>query len=251
MLLEHKNAVVYGAGGPIGGAVARAFAREGARVHLVGRTLDKLEAVAASIREAGGDAETAVVDALDEDAVDAHADTLVERFGSVDVSLCVINAREVFFTPLAEMSLADFEQPVTTLLRSAFITARAAARHMVRQRSGVILSFGGSGAPLRDFFLGGFQVGLAAVEVFGRQLAAELGPHGIRVVTLQSSGVVDRVEAHFAAASEIADDISSKAILGRGATLADVGNVAVFAASDHARTITATAINITAGTEVP
>ena len=185
MLLEHKNAVVYGAGGPIGGAVARAFAREGARVHLVGRTLDKLEAVAASIREAGGDAETAVVDALDEGAVDAHADTLVERFGSLDVSLCVINAREVFFTPLAEMSLADFEQPVTTLLRSAFITARAAARHMIRQRSGVILSFGGSGAPLRDFFLGGFQVGLAAVEVFGRQLAAELGPHGIRVVTLQ------------------------------------------------------------------
>jgi 3-oxoacyl-[acyl-carrier protein] reductase len=251
MLLEHKNAVVYGAGGPIGGAVARAFAREGARVHLVGRTLDRLDAVAASIREAGGEAQTAVVDALDEGAVDAHADRLVERFGSLDVSLCVINAREVFFTPLAEMSLADFEQPVTTLLRSAFITARAAARHMIRQRSGVILSFGGSGAPLRDFFLGGFQVGLAAVEVFGRQLAAELGPHGIRVVTLQSSGVVDAFAADFAAASEIADDISSKAILGRGATLADVGNVAVFAASDHARTITATAINITAGTEVP
>ena len=192
-----------------------------------------------------------VVDALDEAAVDAHADALVERFGSLDVSLSVINAREVFATPLAEMSLADFEQPVTTLVRSTFITARAAARHMIRQRSGVILSFGGFGAPLRDFFLGGFQVGLAAVEVLCRQLAAELGPHGIRVVTLQSSGVVDGFPTDFEGAEEIVEDIKSKSMLGRGATLADVGNVAVFAASDHARAITATALNITCGTEVP
>ncbi len=251
MLLENKNAVIYGAGGPIGGAVARAFAREGARVHLAGRTLAKLDALAADIRGAGGEAETAVVDALDEAAVDTHADALVENFGSLDVSLSAINAREVFFTPLAEMSLADFEQPVTTLLRSTFLTTRAAARHMTRQRSGVILSFGGSGAPLRDFFLGGFQVGLAAVEVLCRQLAAELGPHGIRVVTLQSSGVIDAFPADFEGAEAIVEDITSKSILGRGATLADVGNVAVFAASDHARTITATALNITCGTEVP
>jgi NAD(P)-dependent dehydrogenase (short-subunit alcohol dehydrogenase family) len=251
VLLANRNAVIYGAGGPIGGAVARAFAREGARVHLAGRTSDKLDAVAADIREAGGDAETGVVDAIDEAAVDAHADALVERYGSLDVSLSVINAREVFATPLAEMSLADFEQPVTTLVRSTFITARAAARHMIRQRSGVILSFGGFGAPLRDFFLGGFQVGLAAVEVLCRQLAAELGPHGIRVVTLQSSGVVDGFPTDFEGAEEIVEDIKSKSMLGRGATLADVGNVAVFAASDHARAITATALNITCGTEVP
>ncbi len=157
----------------------------------------------------------------------------------------------MFFTPLAEMKLDDFEQPVTTLLRSTFITARAAARHMIRQRSGVILSFGGSGAPMRDFFLGGFQVGLAAVEVLCRQLAAELGPHGIRVVTLQTSGIVDSIPADFEGAEAIVEDITSKSMLGRGATLADVGNVAVFAASDHARTITATALNITCGTEVP
>jgi 3-oxoacyl-[acyl-carrier protein] reductase len=186
-----------------------------------------------------------------ETAVDAHADAVAERFGTIDISICVINAGEVFFTPLAEMKLDDFEQPVTTLLRSTFITARAAARHMIRQRSGVILSFGGSGAPLRDFFLGGFQVGLAAVEVLCRQLAAELGPHGIRVVTLQTSGIVDSIPADFEGAEAIVEDITSKSMLGRGATLADVGNVAVFAASDHARTITATALNITCGTEVP
>jgi 3-oxoacyl-[acyl-carrier protein] reductase len=193
MLLENKNAVIYGAGGPIGSAVASAFAREGARVHLAGRTAQRLDALAETIRADGGAAETAQLDALDEAAVDRHADAVAEQFGSLDVSLCVIAADEVFFTPLAEMALADFERPVTTLLRSAFITARAAARHMVRQRSGVILSFGGSGAPLRDFYLGGFQVGLAAVEILCRQLAAELGPHGVRVVTLQTSGIVDAI----------------------------------------------------------
>jgi len=251
MLLDDKNAVIYGAGGPIGSAVARAFAREGARVHLVGRTAARLDALAETIRADGGGAETAQLDALDEAAVDRHADAVAERFGSIDVSLCVINAREVFFTPLAEMSIADFELPVTTLLRSTFITARAAARQMIRQRSGVILSFGGSGTPLRDFYLGGFQVGLAAVEVLCRQLGAELGPHGVRVVTLQTSGIVDSIPPDTEGAEAIAESIVGRTMLGRGTTLEDVGNVAVFAASDHAASITATAINITCGTEVP
>jgi 3-oxoacyl-[acyl-carrier protein] reductase len=251
MLLDDKNAVIYGAGGPIGSAVARAFAREGARVHLVGRTAARLDALAETIRADGGGAETAQLDALDEAAVDRHADAVAERFGSIDVSLCVINAREVFFTPLAEMSIADFELPVTTLLRSTFITARAAARQMIRQRSGVILSFGGSGTPLRDFYLGGFQVGLAAVEVLCRQLGAELGPHGVRVVTLQTSGIVDSIPPDTEGAEAIAESIVGRTMLGRGTTPEDVGNVAVFAASDHAASITATAINITCGTEVP
>ncbi len=251
MLLANKNAIIYGAGGPIGGAVARAFAREGARVHLTGRTLDNLAFLIAEIRTTGGQAEAAAVDALDEMAVDAHAASVVESFGSLDISFCVISADEVFFTPLAEMSVADFERPVNTLLRSAFITARAAARQMIPQRSGVILSFGGSGTPLRDFFLGGFQVGLAAVEVLGRQLAAELGPHGIRFVTLQTSGIVDAIPPGTEGAEEIVAGIAGKSLLGFGATLVDVGNVAVFAASEHARTITGTAINMTCGTEVP
>ena len=65
MLLEGKNAVIYGGGGAIGGAVARAFAGEGGRVFLAGRTRSKLEEVAAAIRSAGGAAEAAEVDALD------------------------------------------------------------------------------------------------------------------------------------------------------------------------------------------
>ena len=73
MLLENKNAVIYGAGGAIGGAVARAFASEGAKVHLAGRTLESLEDVAEEFCSTGGVAETAQVDAIDETAVNQHA----------------------------------------------------------------------------------------------------------------------------------------------------------------------------------
>src|SRR5262245_34545042 len=77
MLLEKKNAVIYGAGGAVGGAIARAFAREGARVFLTGRTQTSLDAIAEEIAALGGAVETAQVDALDEQAVEKHADTVV------------------------------------------------------------------------------------------------------------------------------------------------------------------------------
>ena len=85
MLLEHKNAIVYGGGGSVGGAVARAFAREGAKVFLAGRTRESLEEVAEEIRSAGGVAETAQVDAMDEKAVDEHVGEVAERSGSIDI----------------------------------------------------------------------------------------------------------------------------------------------------------------------
>jgi len=78
MLLEDKVAVIYGAGGSIGGAVAWAFAREGARVFLAGRTMAQLDKVADEIRRNGGAADTAVVDALDERAVDEYVNAVVE-----------------------------------------------------------------------------------------------------------------------------------------------------------------------------
>src|SRR5688572_6603502 len=172
MLLDGKQAVVYGGAGAIGGAVARAFAREGATVHLAGRTLGRLDEVAAQIRRDGGSAETAVVDALDGAAVDRHADAVAAEAGSLDISFNLISFGDVHGTPLAEMPLEDFERPVVNAVRSTFLTARAAARHMTRQRSGVILTFGGTGDPMRDYFIGGFQVALGAVDVLRRQLAA-------------------------------------------------------------------------------
>jgi len=158
VLLEGKNAVIYGGGGAIGGAVARVFAREGARVFLAGRTRAKVEAVAEEIRAAGGAAEAAEVDALEERAIDAHADAVAAHAGSIDVSFNLISHGDVQGIPMAEMSLQDFERPVVTAVRTTFLTWRAAARHMIRQGSGVILAFGGEGDPLRDYYLGGLQV---------------------------------------------------------------------------------------------
>ncbi len=247
MLLEDRNAVIYGGGGSIGGAVARAFAREGAKVFLAGRTRVKLEAVADEIRSAGGVAETAQVDALDEKAVDEHADAVAAEGGGIDISFNLISHGDVQGTPLAEMELEDFTQPIFTAVRTTFLTARAAARHMIRQQSGVILVFGGSGDPMRGYYLGGLQVAFEAMESTRRQLASELGQHGIRVVTLRTGGVPETIPEGFEGRERIVGDIENMTMLGRAATLEDVGHVAAFVASDRARTMTAATVNISCG----
>jgi len=247
LLLENKNAVIYGAGGTVGGAVARAFAKEGATVHLAGRTPAKLDALAADIGAAGGRAETAQVDALDERAVDEHADAVAARAGSLDISFNLIAHGYTHGTPMAEMSVEDYLEPVITAVRTTFLTTRAAARHMIRQGSGVILAFGGSGDPPRDYFIGGTQVAFEAIESMRRQLSAELGAHGVRVVTLRTGGVVESLAADTPGAEEIAAGIAASTMLGRPATLEDVGDAAAFAASDRARSMTAATINVSCG----
>ena len=125
-MLEGKTAVIYGGGGSIGGAVARAFAREGARVHLTGRTLASVQPLAEEIG-----AVAAEVDALDERAVDAHADAL----GALDISFNAITHGDVQGTPMHEMDVEDYLRPVVTTARSTFLTAAAAARHMRGRRT--------------------------------------------------------------------------------------------------------------------
>ena len=245
MLLENKVAVIYGAGGPIGGAAARAFAREGARVFLAGRTQAKLDKVADEIRSNGGVADTAVVDALDERTVDAYVDAVVAQAGSIDISFNLISYGDVQ-EPLLEIAVEDFLQPITTAMRAQFLTTRAAARHMVRRGTGVILHFGGGG-PQTLPGLGGFKVALDAIEGLRRQWAVELGRHGIRVLTLKTGGVPESISESFAEKDTIAASIEQETLLGRAATLGDVGNVAAFVASDHARTMTATEVNISCG----
>lgn len=245
-LLNGKNAIVYGGGGRIGSAVATAFAEEGARVFLAGRTRARLDVVAERIRAAGGLAEVAEVDALDERAVDEHADAVAAE-GGLDISFNLITHGDVQGTPLLDMTLADYERPVVTAVRTQFLTARAAARHMVKQRSGVLLLFGGAGEPVREFSVGGLQVAFHALEAMRRQLAAELGPHGVRAVTLRTGGIPETLPADFAGREAIEASIAGKTMLGRTATLADVGAVAAFVASDRARTMTASTVNVSCG----
>lgn len=246
MLLQNKNAIVYGAGG-IGRAVALGFAREGAKVHVASRSPKRLAAVAEEIRSAGGNVATAQVDALDEEAVNAHADAVAAESGGIDISINLISVDDVQGTQLAEMSLRDFEQPIHIAVRTTFLTAKAAARHMIRQRSGVLLTFGGAGDPLRDYYIGGFQIALAATDALRKQLAAELGPHGIRVVGLKTGGIAESIPEGSEGRDALVESITKPTMLGRTATFADVANAAAFAASDRAASITCSELNITCG----
>jgi 3-oxoacyl-[acyl-carrier protein] reductase len=242
-LLGGKHAVIYGGGGSIGGAVARAFAREGAIVHLAGRTQETLDAVAEDIRSRGGAAETAVLDALDEAAVDAHADAMP----SLDISFNVITHGDVQGTAIDEMDVEDYLRPVATAVRTTFLTVRAAARHMKRQGGGVILAFGGEGDPPRGYQLGGLQTAFQAIEAMRRQVSVELAEHGVRFISLRSGGVAESIPDSYPGGDQIRASLDESTLLGRTITLAEVGEIAAFVASDRARTMTAATVNVSAG----
>ncbi len=218
--------------------MARAFGREGARVHLAGRTKETLEAVAEDIRSAGGQAETAQVDALDEKAVDEHADAVAKEAGSLDISFNSITHPYTHGTPLHEMDVDDFMAPVNVAARTHFLTVKAAAPHMIKQKSGVFLAFGGPGeraAPLRDYYLGGTRLAFDAVESLRRQFSVELGPHGIRFVSAGDRRDPRDLPGGLRGAGADRRGDGGQTLLGRAATLEDVGNTAAFAASDSAR----------------
>jgi NAD(P)-dependent dehydrogenase (short-subunit alcohol dehydrogenase family) len=242
MLLNDKHAVVYGAGGPIGAAVAHAFAREGASVSLAGRARAKLDALAREISVASGNvADVAQVDALDQQAVWRHAGRLAEQVGGLDICFNAVGDQATLGTPLMDLPFADFLRPITRLVTAQFLIATAVARHMIHRNAGVILTMTGSGVPTAG--MGGAMTAWAAVDALCGQLARELGPRGIRVLWLRSNGVT---------ANGDNDNPGERArsMLNRLASPDDVGNVAAFLASDQAATITATAANLTSGAEV-
>jgi 3-oxoacyl-[acyl-carrier protein] reductase len=280
MLLDAKTAIVYGAGGAIGSAVARAYAREGAEVHLAGRTRSTLEEVAQRIRHDGGVARVAEVDVLDRAAVARHADE-VAAGGGIDICFNATSNDDVQGTPLLEMPFEEFLRPVTKAVTAHFNVAVAVGRHMTRCGRGVILVMAGGREAIPR--LGGSHVAWAALAGLCRQLAAEFGPYGVRVSWLLSPGSPgyddhdgrpDGADATPGAApgagsgaapgsaSGAAPGSASGAAESAGApgtvglltghlpSYGEVANVAVFAASDWARTITASEINFTGGAVV-
>jgi NAD(P)-dependent dehydrogenase (short-subunit alcohol dehydrogenase family) len=260
VLLDNKNAVVYGGGGSVGGAVARAFAREGARVFLAGRTLATLDKVAEDIAREGGAVETAQLDALDQAAVDAHADAVAERAGSIDVSFNAISHGDVHGAPLLEMSYEDFARPITIAMRSQFLTTKAAARHMTWQGSGVIMAITATTARTGLPEIGGTGVTFDAIESLSRQWAAELGRHGVRVVWLQTTGLPEGLDpaverfpdygtrgGEGLTRAELIAWMQRATALDRLTSLAELGEMAALIASDRASAMTAAGANITCG----
>lgn len=253
--LANKNAVIYGGGGNIGGAVARVFAREGATVHLVGRTQYTLDTVADDIRAAGGQAEVTVLDGLDETAIDQHAQDVVDRFGSLDISFNLVPRGDAQGTPLVEMTTDKFTHAITTGVTTTFLTARAAARHMIKQGSGVILSLTSGSSRGTAPGMGNTGPADAAVETFLRYLAAETGPHGVRVVGIHTAAVygtltrenIAEVDGVGADPDEIDRMISQMALLRRSPRLEQVAETAAFLASDRAGGITSSITNVTSG----
>ncbi len=240
MLLENRTAIVHGASGAIGSEVARAYAREGAEVHLTGRTRASLDQVAHRIRDEGGVvAHVSVLDVMDREAVERHAAATAATGGGIDVCFNATFNDDVQGTPLIDMPVGDVMQPVAKAVTSTFIVATAAGRHMVGRSTGVILAMGGGREAIPN--LGGSHVAWAALAGLCRQLAAELGPHGVRVAWLLSPGSPEPGEP---------DPEAGDLLLPRRPSYADVANAAVFAASDWAVTMTATEINLTGGAVV-
>ena len=259
MLLENKNVVVYGAGGAVGSAVARGFAHEGARVFLTARNLDVIDTVAKEISAAGGAAETAVVDALDEKSVAEHLDAVIANAGRIDVSFNAIGIppQGLQGIPFTELPVDNFMRPITTYAQAHFITAKSAARHMIPQGSGVIMMHTPEPARVSLPLVGGMSVGWAAMEALNRALSAEWAQHGVRSICLRTTGMVetptiDVVYGLHADAMGIPQDqftamVTSMTHRKRPTALAELTSVAVFLASDQASAMTGTVANLTGG----
>jgi len=259
-ILQAKNAVVFGAGGSIGAAVAKEFAAEGARVFLVGRTKSSLEPVAKQIATNGGMVQTAVVDTLDDVAVNEYLNDITKQEGRIDILLDVAGplAKEYGNTKLAvDLPVEEFMVPLCTIVRSRFITARAAARQMIKQHSGVIIFV--TGSPARPHVPGATAIGaaFAAMENLTQNLAFEVSPFGVRVVCLRttanidSRSIQDTVQLSAGKLNitkdQALEQIAKYNFLKVPATVQDTANAAVLIASDRARMLTGTVVNATAG----
>jgi NAD(P)-dependent dehydrogenase (short-subunit alcohol dehydrogenase family) len=258
MMLKDKVAVIYGAGGAIGGTVARAFAREGATLFLTGRRLAPVEAVAEEVVSAGGSGDAAEVDALDEQAIDKHLQSVIDEAGRVDISFNAIGLpTPKTRVPLVELDVDQFSLPIATYTRSYFLTARLAARRMVAQRSGVIMTVTAPPSRTGTPFIGGGGPAMSAVESLTRGLSAELAPQGIRVVGLRPQGLPEtpRIKESigvYAKASgmtweQFQELLASRTHPRRLSTLEELANTAVFMASDQASGMTGTTVNLTMG----
>ena len=253
MLLANKNAIIFGAGGSLGGAVAIALAKEGAKVFLTGHHLTSVKKVADKIIASRGKAEAAEVDALDEKKVNAYIDSMTTSAGTIDISFNAIGWRDAQNIPLVDMPLADFLRPITIAMQTQFITATASARIMIKQGSGVILSLTATPGGIGYANVGGFGPACCAVESFSRDLASELGPHNVRVINIRSAGspdsrpFVEALENDNQTAKTFLGKMESDTMLKKLPMMKDIANVACFLVSDLAGKITGVTIDVTCG----
>jgi NAD(P)-dependent dehydrogenase (short-subunit alcohol dehydrogenase family) len=234
-----------------------AFARAGAKLFLCGRTVQPLQALATRIASVGGHADVATVDALDAEAVEQHADAVVSKGRTLDISFNLITVPHTQGRNLVDLTEEDFAKPVRDTAATHFITATTAARRMVPQGRGVILMMTTQPGRLALPLSGPFGASCALIEGFARNLAGEVGPSGVRVNCLLSTGspeapgVTAAMELHAKGHGKSLEEMKASFInqtpLRRFTTLEDVARTATFLASDDASAITASAVNISCG----
>jgi 3-oxoacyl-[acyl-carrier protein] reductase len=254
VILQNKNAVIYGAGGSLGGAVAKALASSGAHLFLTGPHIGAVQQLANEILNSGGFAEAALVDALDEKSIGGHLEKILQKTGKIDISFNAMGVPVVQNIPLTDIKVDDFIRPVTAMTKSQFLTATAAGRIMMKQGSGVILSLtatpGGIGYP----YTGGFAPACSAIETFSRNLGSELGVYGVRVVNMRSGGSPDSkvfkqaFENNPKEMEQILREMEGDTMLKKLPLMVDIANLAVFLCSDMAAGITGVTVDVTCGT---
>lgn len=261
MLLKGKVAVIFGGSGAIGTAIAKVFIREGARVYLCARDFNKLQNIAAQLHQLGGVVHTVSVDVLDSQSINNTVAQIAQDTGGLDL---VINATSFIHNQgkeILELNLDEFVGGINPFLTAQFNISKAVVPYMGGDRGGTMISIVAPSARMAIPGHLGHIVGCAGVEAFIKALASELGPKNIRVLGVRSHAIVDAVQA----GSYTRELFESKAqamglsigqwlegaaqgtLLKRLPTLSQVAETVAFLASEHANSMTATVVNMTAG----
>ncbi|MGP3533775.1 SDR family NAD(P)-dependent oxidoreductase [Microbacterium sp. RD1] len=249
--LAGKRAAVTGAASGMGSATAALFAREGARVALLDRDEERGEAIAAGIRDGGGDARFIRADVAREDDMRAAIDAAATAFDGLDV---LINCAGVIGVdkPTHEVSEAEWDAVFAVDVKGVFFATKAAVPHFLAAGKGAIVNFSSIYGILGNDEFTPYHVAKGAVNMQTRQDAASYGRYGIRVNAVNPSTVLTPLVEGIAAAypgglpayEEMMTAHQSLRRLGRPS---DVAAAVLFLASDEADWITGVTLPVDGG----
>ena len=242
--LHGRVAFVTGAGRGIGAATARALAGAGAAVMALDREAPTVEAVAAELRAAGAEAESAAVDVTDDGDVRAAVERTMARWGRIDV--LVNNAGIVRDATLAKVSDADWALTLDVNLRAAMACARAVVPHMRAAGRGRILSASSVVARSGNFGQSAYVASKAGIIGLTRVWARELGPHGITANAV-APGPVDTPMTQVLHTPQFRAEYSKAIPMNRYGTCGEIASAVIYLVSDDARYVTGIAMPVDGG----